>query len=329
MKNFILSLLALAIFFPAFAQSPEKFTYQAVVRDANGALVSNGAVGVQISILQGSATGSVVYSETHAVITNDNGLVSLQIGEGAATSGTFSGIDWKNGPYFLESSTDPAGGTNFSITGTSELSSVPFALFSSEADSASYAEKATNAAFATDAQNANFADSSNVAAFAYNTPAQTKSILITPGMISTQTFNGGVTLAQAPTYRPCIDMPEGAGTVEFSISIPAPTDYKGTTITARMLYTSTTNTGNFDLRIGIRGAGVGEDLTPFTSSFSNPLASPSNVAFLQEHIQPLPNSNLNQNTKMIQILIRRSSQSSNDTSTGTLKFLGLVLEYEN
>jgi hypothetical protein len=118
-----------------FAQSPEKMSYQAVIRDASDNLVTSQAVGMQISILQGSASGTAVYVETQSPTTNANGLVSLEIGTGT-TSDDFSSIDWANGPYFIKTETDPAGGTSYSITGTSQLLSVPYSLHSGRADSA-------------------------------------------------------------------------------------------------------------------------------------------------------------------------------------------------
>jgi hypothetical protein len=111
-----------------FAQSPEKISYQAVIRDANNKLLANQTVGMQISILQTTPTGTVVYTETHSADTNINGLVSLEIGAGS-TSGTFSSIDWSAGPYFIKTETDPTGGSSYTITGTSQLMSVPFALY--------------------------------------------------------------------------------------------------------------------------------------------------------------------------------------------------------
>ncbi len=117
----------------AMAQAPEKFTYQAVVRNASNSLVANASVGVRVSILQGSATGSAVYSETHVATTNANGLVTLSIGGGNAQQGTFADIDWANGPFFLKSETDPNGGSNYSITTTQQMLSVPYALYAKEA----------------------------------------------------------------------------------------------------------------------------------------------------------------------------------------------------
>jgi hypothetical protein len=125
MKNTFTLLTFLILTASSFAQAPQKMSYQAVIRNSGGAIVNSTTVGIKISILQGSSTGTVVYAETQLVNTNANGLVSLEIG-----SGTFATIDWANGPYFIKTETDPTGGTNYSIIGVSELLSVPYALFS-------------------------------------------------------------------------------------------------------------------------------------------------------------------------------------------------------
>lgn len=113
----------------AIAQAPQRMSYQAVVRNASGNLVANANVGIRISILQGSASGTAVYIETHTVTTNENGLATLQIGGGNVQSGNFSTINWGNGTYFIQTETDPNGGSNYSISGTSQLLSVPYALY--------------------------------------------------------------------------------------------------------------------------------------------------------------------------------------------------------
>jgi hypothetical protein len=110
-----------------FAQTPELMTYQAIIRNADGQLVTNQEIGMQISILQGSDIGEPVYVETQTSFTNDNGLITLEIGVGA-TSDIFSDIDWLAGPYFIKTETDPTGGASYSITGISQLLSVPYAL---------------------------------------------------------------------------------------------------------------------------------------------------------------------------------------------------------
>jgi len=100
-------------------------------------LVKESEIGMQISILQGSSTGITMYSETHKPVSNINGLVTIEIGNGQVISGVFENIDWSNGPYFLKSETDPTGGINYTISGTSELLSVPFALHAKTAESIS------------------------------------------------------------------------------------------------------------------------------------------------------------------------------------------------
>ena len=121
-----------SVFLPqqASAQAPQKMSYQAVIRDNSNTLVTNQVVGMRISILQGSANGSASYTETQTPTTNANGLVSIEVGAGTVVSGTFAAINWTNGPYFIKTETDPTGGTAYSITGTNELMSVPYALFS-------------------------------------------------------------------------------------------------------------------------------------------------------------------------------------------------------
>ena len=126
----VISGILIFLFFtaPVFSQVPEKMSYQAVLRDGSNQLLSNTQVGMQISILQGSATGTSVYVETHAATTNSNGLITIEIGTGTVISGDISALDWAAGPNFLKTETDPAGGSDYTLTGTSQLLSVPYAL---------------------------------------------------------------------------------------------------------------------------------------------------------------------------------------------------------
>jgi len=116
------------------AQAPQRLSYQAVVRDANDALVTTGPVGLRISVVQGSLQGTPVYVETHTATTNANGLATLEVGGGTVVSGSFSGIDWSTGPYFLRTEADPLGGTNYAINGGSQLLSVPYALYAANSE---------------------------------------------------------------------------------------------------------------------------------------------------------------------------------------------------
>jgi hypothetical protein len=133
MKRIITICATILLTASVLAQAPEKMSYQAVIRNSSNALVTGQTVGMRISILQGSAIGSSIYIETQVPTTNINGLASIEIGGGSVVSGNFSTIDWSNGPYFVKTETDPDGGTNYSITGTSQFLSVPYALHSKTA----------------------------------------------------------------------------------------------------------------------------------------------------------------------------------------------------
>ena len=120
-----------------YAQSPQKLSYQAVIRDANGILVSDHKVGIRIQILTTSETGPEVYVEEHSPTTNVNGLVNLEIGAGTLVTGDFAGIDWSNGTYFIKMEADTEGGTNYSVAGVSQILSVPYALHAKTAETIS------------------------------------------------------------------------------------------------------------------------------------------------------------------------------------------------
>jgi len=137
MKKLFTFMVAVFLKATRWALSPEKMSYQAVIRNSSEALVTNTTVGMQISILQGSASGTAVYVETQSPTTNANGLISIKIGDGTVQSGDFTNIEWANGPYFIKTETDPAGGTDYTITGTSQLLSVPYALHAKTAESVS------------------------------------------------------------------------------------------------------------------------------------------------------------------------------------------------
>ena len=83
-----------------YAQMPEKISYQAIIRNTDGEIIGNSTIGIKISILQQSMNGEEVYQESHLPLTNENGLVTVQIGTGTVLNGTFTDIDWSNGPFF-------------------------------------------------------------------------------------------------------------------------------------------------------------------------------------------------------------------------------------
>lgn len=174
MKRLFAIIAAVLLTATIWAQSPQKMSYQAVIRDNDNALVKSHAVGMQISILK---DGSPVYVETHATSTNANGLVTIEIGGGTPVTGTFSGIDWSLGSYSIKTETDPTGGINYTaIVGTSPLLSVPYALYAKTV--ASYTETDPNAVLLTGDQtiagNKTFTGTTTVQTPVNDTDAATK-----------------------------------------------------------------------------------------------------------------------------------------------------------
>jgi len=136
MKTIFTFIAALSLSGLLLAQSPEAFNYQAVVRNGSGDAITETAVSLKVSILQGSDEGTPVYVETFSPTTNPYGHISVDIGTGTVVSGDFAAIDWSDGPYYLKSEMDPEGGTSYTDLGAEQLMSVPYSLYASVADSA-------------------------------------------------------------------------------------------------------------------------------------------------------------------------------------------------
>lgn len=122
------SVLLSFLYTDVWSQAPAGFKYQAVIRDVSGEIVANQTIAMQITILQGSADGTSAYQETFTPESNVFGLVNLAIGSGTVVTGDFSVINWSQGPYFVQIGLDLDGGSNFTVMGTSQLLSVPYAL---------------------------------------------------------------------------------------------------------------------------------------------------------------------------------------------------------
>jgi len=137
MKKLITLFISITLTLWVYAQSPELMSYQCVVRDTGGELVTKQNIGVRTTILRGTMIPMIIYQETYSPIpvTNENGLLTLQIGSGKPVTGDFSTINWSSGPYFLKTELDPAGGSNYTITGQSQILSVPYALYSEKTGS--------------------------------------------------------------------------------------------------------------------------------------------------------------------------------------------------
>jgi hypothetical protein len=122
----------IGLFFAALlsAQVPQAFSYQTIAFNASGTPIANGNVSLRISILENSATGTVLYTETQNKTTNSKGLVNLNIGQGTATTGNFGGINWGTNTKFVKVEMDPQGGSNYTNVGVNQLMSVPYAQVS-------------------------------------------------------------------------------------------------------------------------------------------------------------------------------------------------------
>ncbi len=207
MKRIFTFIAAVILTASLWAQSPEKMTYQAVIRNSSDQLVKDQNIGMQISILQSSEGGTEVYTETHTPSSNENGLVTIEIGTGT-TSDDFSAIDWANGPYFIKTEVDPAGGSAYSITGTSQLLSVPYALHSKTADNLLNPPETNNIV--------------SIPAFALAISPTSSNISENPnGLLWKQTFSGGanLTLKKPGDYS--------GGDVEFSLFFTTTTSASG------------------------------------------------------------------------------------------------------
>ncbi len=132
MRRFIFTAVMVCLAAHLNAQVPDLMSYQAVIRNSNDQLVVNTQVGLRISIQKyvfgAPPSYENVYVEIHTPVTNENGLISIKIGEGSVVGGNLSTIDWAGGAYYIQTQCDPTGGTNYSITGRNQLLSVPYAL---------------------------------------------------------------------------------------------------------------------------------------------------------------------------------------------------------
>jgi len=135
MKKYItLMMLILSSAF-VLAQSPQAFSYQAIVRGADGQVIADETVSLRICIIENEAYGAAVYIETHQANTNSHGLVNIKVGLGSVVYGNFEAIVWGSAPHFIKIELDPEGGTNYTEMGTMQLLSVPYALYAEKSGS--------------------------------------------------------------------------------------------------------------------------------------------------------------------------------------------------
>ncbi len=129
MKNLFLLPILILCGLSMLAQVPQKFSYQAVIRDADQQLIRNTNLDIQVSLFSAANAGNPEFVEQHTVTTNQNGLVTFVIGEGSEVNGSLQDIEWLNGPFFIRIDKDLTGDGVFDISGINEVLSVPFALY--------------------------------------------------------------------------------------------------------------------------------------------------------------------------------------------------------
>ena len=119
----------------AYSQAPEKFKFQAVARDAGGSPYLSENLAIRVSLVRDGVSGLVDYAERHEITTSPLGVFDLEIGGGSPLSGMMSNLDWGAHAYYLKIDIDPRSGTNYTNLGTSQLLSVPYAIYAREAAS--------------------------------------------------------------------------------------------------------------------------------------------------------------------------------------------------
>ncbi len=129
MKTLLTILAIVVLSVSAFSQAPQGINYQAVIRNTSGTVVANTALTIRLSVFQGTSNGTLAYSEKHSVTTNANGSVNVVIGQGTVFSDTFATINWANGPYFIETAYDVNNSGTYTVLGSQQLMSVPYALY--------------------------------------------------------------------------------------------------------------------------------------------------------------------------------------------------------
>jgi hypothetical protein len=185
----------------AQAQAPSKFSYQAVVRDASGALINKSPVGIQISLYKNATSGTAVYVERHTANSNANGLISIEIGSGTLQSGNFSTIDWGNNNYFIKSEMDPNGGTSYTVELSNQLLSVPYALYANSSAPQKENDPEFKASSAASITSSNITDWDNdLVDDADSDPANEIQDLDLTGTILTITNNGSATSIDLSGY---------------------------------------------------------------------------------------------------------------------------------
>ena len=214
--------------------TPQKFNYQAVARNAAGAVLANQAIGLKISLLDGSAAGTVQYAETHNVTTNAFGLFNIAIGSGTVSSGSMAGVTWSAGNKFIKSEFDPAGGTAYTLAGTSELLSVPYAMYAQASATGGTGTTYTGGA------GINITGAGVISATDNSATNELQTISLTGNQLTLSNTGGTVTLPTGTTYTAGTGISLAGNAIANTGDLSATNELQALSITGNQLTLSNT-----------------------------------------------------------------------------------------
>ncbi|MBN1185003.1 MAG: hypothetical protein JXB49_22145 [Bacteroidales bacterium] len=148
MKKSVVILVLVFFTLTLFAQSPQKMSFQSLIRDNDENPIVEKVIGVKLSILKDYEDGAIEFSEIHKTTTNKNGLMTLEIGNGTAVKGALGEVNWSEGNFYFKIEIDPEGGTNYLLSSTTQVMSVPYALYAEDSDNSFYANYSDSADYA-------------------------------------------------------------------------------------------------------------------------------------------------------------------------------------
>jgi hypothetical protein len=253
--SFFLSILFIVT---SHSQSPQAFQYQAVARDNTGMPIVNQSISIRISVISGSAAGTLLYTETHSSSTNQFGLFTLELGRGIVTTGMFSNISWGLNTHYLQIEMDETGNTTYQLMGTVQLISVPYALHATSVDNADDADADPNNELQTlsvSGQDLSISNGNTI-----TLPADTAQTLSILGATLTITGSGGNS----------VTLPGGGGTLDDAYDFGGAGAGRNITIDAGEIDLTTNAPSGIAIRTTNTntGAGVVSNNTNTSNSFS-------------------------------------------------------------
>lgn len=348
MKKELLAIIAILIMtLPTFGQAPEGFKYQALIRNGSNTILSNQTISLRMSIQQGYIGGTAVYTETFNTTTTNNGLVNLEIGTGTS-SDDLANIDWSAGPFYIETAVDISGGSSYTVMGTSQLMSVPYALYSKTAENVvnDEVDDADNDP-TNEIQDISFTDNEltitdgstidlssidtnlteeEVDAFVSNNKT-VRDILISPHMMANST-----NITYPPGYNRQVVVCPGNGSTtsgNTQIDLPIPSDWDGTNMDVEIYY-SAADTGNINLSYTTNPYAIGDSNYASTGAWT--CVAVSSAYTLSKLTTTIYASQIDANDELMTLQFSRydydySGNPCPDTVTGDVYIHGIRITY--